>query len=82
MLFRFYVWVNELFTVWYEKGDSLETADFPEPFIIEGEVERGLLLLQQEIAIAAVERFWAKALIYFVLSTYPGLKSGAIVYEF
>jgi hypothetical protein len=38
-----------------------------------------LLLQQQKIAIAAAERFWAKATIYFVLSTYPGLKSGAIV---
>jgi hypothetical protein len=38
-----------------------------------------LLLQQQKIAIAAAERFWAKAPIYFVLSTYPGLKSGAIV---
>jgi hypothetical protein len=38
-----------------------------------------LLLQQQKIAIAAAERFWAKATIYFVLSTYPRLKSGAIV---
>jgi hypothetical protein len=38
-----------------------------------------LLLRQQKIAIAAVERYWAKARIYFALSAYPGLKSGAIV---
>ena len=37
-----------------------------------------LLIRQQKIAIAAAERCWAKAPIYFVLSTYPGLKSRAI----
>jgi hypothetical protein len=37
------------------------------------------LPLRQKIAIAAVVRNWAKAQIYFVLSAYPGLKSGAIV---
>jgi hypothetical protein len=41
-----------------------------------------LLLRQQYIAIAAVVRYWAKALINFALSAYPGLKSGAIVQEF
>jgi hypothetical protein len=33
----------------------------------------------KKIAIAAVVRYWAKALIYFGLFAYPGLKSGAIV---
>jgi hypothetical protein len=38
-----------------------------------------LLLRQQKIAIAAIVRYWAKALIYFVLFAYPGLKSGVTV---
>jgi hypothetical protein len=37
MLVRFYVWVVELFTVWYEKSDASETAGLPEPFISEKE---------------------------------------------
>jgi hypothetical protein len=33
------------------------------------------------IGIDAALRCWAKALIYFALSAYPGLKSGAIIQE-
>jgi hypothetical protein len=36
MLFRIYVWEDELFMVWYKKGDGLKTAAFLEQFIAEG----------------------------------------------
>jgi hypothetical protein len=33
------------------------------------------------IGIDAAIKYWAKALIYFALSSYPGLKSGAIILD-
>jgi hypothetical protein len=38
-----------------------------------------LILRQLTIAIAAVVRDWAKTPVYFAVSIFPGLKSGAIV---
>jgi hypothetical protein len=68
MLLRFYVLEVELFIVWYEKGDASETVGLLEPFITEGEAERGL---QKISRIRPIRLIGKKGYYSFNLST-PG----------